>query len=662
MHSHERVAEILRILETTSYDTPTTTKALAQLLKVSKRTIHSDLELVKDLLIAQGRSLQRQAGRGMWLTSINVEAQPMEAMHFPTPKERRDHIIVALLERKLSSIDVLAAELQVSRTTLLHDLKAARNFLKQRGLLYDGKRGLGIGAHGEELALRDALIHVFARPIYDFLHFHKVSSYPKQEKPLRMYAENMPVEEIAHTFIDFAQRNSLHGDDVAMNRMLVALIVQIKRIQSGHQVLGVKENAEKLPLYSITQKLARSMAQFAENFLAVPETEALQKELLHSRFYLASRKQTQQMKSAHTLAREFVASAESWLGYPLLHDGQLLKNLANHLRPAIERARCGIVLSNPMLTKVQENHEGLFQIAYQAAQHTLVPKGILLSEDEIAFLAIHLGAALERQKASVGKKLTALLVCGNGLGIANLLEMTLQNRMPFLTVVDKTSFYKLNPKILASVDLVISTMPLELQGKTTLCIPPILNQKELRAIEHQIQNIYRHKYTPPVILSHQEHKGKRLFELLKTEAIAFHVSVKNWLEAVREAGKVLERLKAAEPRYTEAMVQAVCRLGTYAVLAPGILMPHARVEDGAKRVAICYLHLDHAVLFGKGTKATKIDTLFAFSTTSAEAHVTMLRDLWYLFQQKEAIQRMKAIQEPKRLQIFLQEVLTGGCK
>ncbi|MEM4666305.1 MAG: PTS sugar transporter subunit IIA [Thermofilum sp.] len=72
----------------------------------------------------------------------------------------------------------------------------------------------------------------------------------------------------------------------------------------------------------------------------------------------------------------------------------------------------------------------------------------------------------------------------------------------------------------------------------------------------------------------------------------------NWEEAVRLAGKLLAADGIVEERYVEAMVQVTRELGPYAVIAPGVALPHARPEDGAKEVGLSIVTLREGVNFG----------------------------------------------------------------
>ena len=100
----------------------------------------------------------------------------------------------------------------------------------------------------------------------------------------------------------------------------------------------------------------------------------------------------------------------------------------------------------------------------------------------------------------------------------------------------------------------------------------------------------------------------------------------DWREAVQMSGTLLVDVGAAEEGYVAAMVRTTEELGPYAVLAPGVAIPHARPEDGAVRVGLSLAVLSEPVEFGS-KENDPVDLVFGFSTTDSEAHVELLQAL-----------------------------------
>ena len=115
----------------------------------------------------------------------------------------------------------------------------------------------------------------------------------------------------------------------------------------------------------------------------------------------------------------------------------------------------------------------------------------------------------------------------------------------------------------------------------------------------------------------------------------------DWREAVEASGKLLVSVGAAEEGYVAAMVRTTEELGPYAVIAPGVAIPHARPEDGAIRVGLSLAVLSEPVEFGS-KENDPVDLVFGFSTTDSEAHVELLQALADFIEKPENTEALRS--------------------
>lgn len=647
----ERRGELLKALRATMTAAPLTVKSLSELLHVSVRTVHYDLDILEDELAASGVRICRKARKGVWLEQdTEGSKQPLLQTEFLSPKARRDYIIIELLSDGWQSMDDIAEKLAISRGTLLLDLKDVQETIEARGLIYDSKRGAGIRITGDEQTIRDMYIHIFAKADYDFRagKSQQVPAHAAQE-PFRAYTRDLPVKEIAARFLAIMQKHGILENDNSTNRMICALAVQLQRLREEKPLVSTDKvrflGGEGTGLTKLATEIAQQMASYHAGVTSPGEIQYLIRELLHSRIYLfADNADDSRPKDVNIhalqLARKFVEQAQVWLGDIYQDDDELIYNLAMHLQPAIERARFGIVLTNPLLGQIQEQYRSLYMVAHKAADKITEELSISFTEDEIGYLTIHLGAAVERKRLMQKQKLSVLLVCGNGVGTANLLAMTLKNHLPYISIRQIVSLYKLNEEKLADIDLVISTVPLELKSVALLRVSPIATAEEIKVIESQIAYFYNKKFAASDLIAKvQQPLG--LKELLQPDMIELDSEAHSWDEAVRSAGEILVRSGAVSNNYVERMVSCVREMGPYIVVCPGVAMPHARYEDGVSRVAISFLRLKEPVIFGTAEEAKPVEMLFAFSTTDEKAHLQLLQDLWLVFNDRATLQKLQ---------------------
>jgi PTS system ascorbate-specific IIA component len=121
---------------------------------------------------------------------------------------------------------------------------------------------------------------------------------------------------------------------------------------------------------------------------------------------------------------------------------------------------------------------------------------------------------------------------------------------------------------------------------------------------------------------------------LRQENILLDAEASDWVEAVQKAGQLMVELGLVLPSYIDGMVDVIKTLGAYAVIVPGVAMPHAHPDKGSLKVGMVLLRLKNPVNFGSHNDP--VDFIFAFSAVDTKSHMGMIRGL-ALFLAKEGI-------------------------
>ncbi|MCL5428846.1 MAG: PTS sugar transporter subunit IIA [Chloroflexi bacterium] len=140
--------------------------------------------------------------------------------------------------------------------------------------------------------------------------------------------------------------------------------------------------------------------------------------------------------------------------------------------------------------------------------------------------------------------------------------------------------------------------------------------------------------------------------LLTLDTVAAGVSTAGWEEAVETVGKLLEQAGFTTDNYIPAMKRTIKELGPYAVIAPGIAMPHARPEDGVLLTGFALITLDPAVDFGSQVN-DPVDIVLAFGATDKQTHIKALQEIAAIFGNQEKISAIRAAQTSQELLVAL---------
>ena len=126
---------------------------------------------------------------------------------------------------------------------------------------------------------------------------------------------------------------------------------------------------------------------------------------------------------------------------------------------------------------------------------------------------------------------------------------------------------------------------------------------------------------------------------LTETTIMLRESVADWQQALEWCAKPLLAAGVITPEYLTAIVAQHQQLGPYYVLAPGLAMPHARPEEGAKALGLSLLKLEHGVSFGAG-EFDPVDIIIMLAAPDKHSHIAMISALAELFSSDEDLTQL----------------------
>lgn len=135
-----------------------------------------------------------------------------------------------------------------------------------------------------------------------------------------------------------------------------------------------------------------------------------------------------------------------------------------------------------------------------------------------------------------------------------------------------------------------------------------------------------------------------LTDFLTCDCIRLNVVCDNWKEAVKAGTDLLLEKNCIEPSYLDAIIHHHETFGPYMVVGPGIVLAHARPEDGAKKVSISLVTLKTPIVFGNITN-DPVKLVFTFATTGNKEHLSLLANLMELLSNQRDIQMIMSAEQ-----------------
>lgn len=211
----------------------------------------------------------------------------------------------------------------------------------------------------------------------------------------------------------------------------------------------------------------------------------LTEHFLSSQRFLRDEKRSDRDESANELVWYILGEIRSEYHIDLSHDRELIAGLQIHLNAAIHRLRFNIGIRNDILQVIKKSFPLAFELAVLAARIIETQENLKTNENEIGFLAMHFGVALDRK---AHKKKNCILVCGAGAATAMLMKEILLRRFGgYLDIVRICPLYELRQTDLDDVDLIFSTVMItSFQSKKIVYVSPVLTEDDITRLEGRI--------------------------------------------------------------------------------------------------------------------------------------------------------------------------------
>lgn len=191
-------------------------------------------------------------------------------------------------------------------------------------------------------------------------------------------------------------------------------------------------------------------------------------------------------------------------------DEAFITRLAIHLGNLVARARENAHTRNPLTRSIKSSYPLIFDIAVYIASIVQRERGITVDDDEISYIALHLGSHLERVSRRE-ERVSCTIVCPSYYDLHAILrtrvERELGSELSVEFVVTRTD---VDPRELTS-DLVISTIPTVALRDGVVVVQPFLTDDDIDAIRTAISRVRRQRRRARIIDELLEYFDEALF-------------------------------------------------------------------------------------------------------------------------------------------------------
>ena len=633
---------------------------LMKQFQVSRRTIYYDIEKINDWLCQQELEfVQYTYGKGFFLNDQAKDQVAKQISHvmpsaYLSVEDRQIYVaLMCILRGGKIGTQQLMDETEVSRNTVLQDIKDLKNKWVKKGisLTYSYKDGYEV--KGSESDIRNLL----------YIHITELLSQHQEELLKRVMKADYEYSMIYHWLVECEDKLGMAFTDKMLTQLAYMLTCCIQRIGGKRYVDALitrKDELEKTRQYKALQEIESVLGfDFPRH-----EKHYLATVLLSAKVNVVNQADSDDWM--RSIVKEMVSRFQAYACVVFEDRNRLEQNLYIHLKTAYYRLLYNIHLPNPMLSAIQTKYQDIVELTKKALLPLENSLQTRINEDEISYFALHFGGWMKKQEGRQKQK-RIVIVCANGIGTSRMLQYQLEQLLTDaeligpMTVRDYEQFKE-------TYDLVITTTPLKKRMNVMLVNPILTDDEKQRLIDlvepassqlttQAIMGIIKQHANiqdEPALLANlklviqqskkmvREDKKPMLHEVLQEPFLQLTDSADDWKSAVRLAAKPLLNYEYIEPSYVEAMIKSVEQLGPYIVIAPKVALPHARPEQGVNRVGMSMLRLKEPVYFST-EKQHGAQLIIVLAATDNETHLKALSQLSMMLSENDNIDKLIAM-------------------
>ena len=610
-----------------------TGKELAKLLNVSDRTIRSDIDVINKfydcLLIKSNKRLGYQIDEAL-LFKQDIETKEL----IPQNSHERCVYIIRELLFKSKEINLIALQDQVfvSGYSIDNDIKKIRKMISEYPSLKLIRSKNYISLRGNEADKRKLYKQLLTEETHgNFLNLNSIADL----------WSNFDLLEIKDILEDVCELYNYQIREIDFPMIMIHAGVAIERIINRNYINSktAKHHLNNNIEYQISYEFFHRVSKTIDIELVEDEVVLFAQLLIGS--YQKDDEDENLDKLLNQIVDAIIKEVKDYFDINFSKDKDFKLGLKMHLQLLLERQQNNVTITNIYLQEIKRKYPLVFEMAIRAGEVIADICKINVKENELSFLALHLGAAYDRVNSI--KRYRAVIIIPHNQMLSNMcidkLKLRFEERM---VIVKRYGFYEETMIKQQEPDLIITTVPL----KHNLNIPTVqitlfVNYEDESKVFQTLNLLDKQRYHEDFVVLVNELIRPDLFHVKKQMA-----SSKEVIDFLCDE---LISKNLADERYKEDVFKRESVSATSFV--NGFAVPHS-IEITSKESCISIMILDKPVKWGDFE--VKLVLLLAIRDT--DSHLLKIFFDWLSSIVSDS-NKFRQLLEVKNYQEFIQHVI-----
>lgn len=359
--------------------------------------------------------------------------------------------LCVFLNDEYVSAEELSEKLNLSIPSTNKLISSVKDTLKKYGLKIISKPHHGSKIVGSEIKIRSLILDYGIKTNDNGLIEVRLDNISAKE-----------IEEIERIITEILKRSNIIISDRDFNELLTRIIISISRIRSKH-LLG-KEALSDSYITDSYNLIKNIMIKIEENLnIGMEETEiqyvSSSSGIIPYNYNTGKPLSENNEDKMNKFIDDILQELSLITGVDFRNDTEFLNAFTMHLKIFINRSRAGVNAKNPLLNQIKSKFPMETNLATLIAKRLQEEFNVSLNEDEIGFIAMHLGVAFERIRDKGSKKVC--IICHYGIGTSRLLAEKLKRRISDINIIGTYPVRYLEMALEQDIDFIVSTVKLE---------------------------------------------------------------------------------------------------------------------------------------------------------------------------------------------------------
>lgn len=402
---------------------------------------------------------------------------------FETRKERVRYIIQRLLH-EVDPINILdlSDELYVSSSTLKHDLSEAKDSLNTFDL-YLHSKGDFIWCEGNEKNRRSMV---------SSLLYEESNSQFMNDTLIKKAFPLIPVSAIKEELIAIFHRHQYFTNDYNLSNLLLHLCISIERVQNN---CVIQTPYDAMITHTVEYHIAKELANFfkIEHICELNQNEINELALLiisrsstidSSKITFQSYASILNDREQHLVEKILQKVNDTY--YLDLHNDNFILRFSIHIHNLLIRTQTHYLARNTLTQEMKMNFPFIYDISAFIADMIKEYTGTRINDDEIAYIALHIGSSID-ELTNEHNKVNAVILCPKYYDLNIQMLQKLNHFFKDTLLVVQLVTCEENLICLNNYDVLISTYRLQKQPDCPIIIVhPLLTQNDINNIQRFI--------------------------------------------------------------------------------------------------------------------------------------------------------------------------------